>query len=260
MSILQPLYYAVPLMGNGKSKPEVEEVHAIENVRSTGFHVLEVHAPTAGMSVFAVAFLLFLGGALWIMYRRIKRSHRKQERAHGIYKGQRLPEVAELTARLDRLERMGERFMEQAEKAMWQRGEFGRFSEPSRSPEGDRALAPQPTVQQPAVQQPAVVVPVQQPTVHYVKQRRSSRRGRCDCGRNREFERREFDKGVEALLRDGPNFQGFKAKTSALDKVKRQMKRDADRKAAGLTSDWDTESSDGGGKKGGDGFTSFAFP
>ena len=231
-------------MGSKGSKEEKkEEVTAVENVKSTGFHVLEVHAPTAGMSMIGVLVLLLILGALWICYRRMKRSARKQT---GLFFGDRRPDPisnAGLAARLDKLERMGERLLER-EFRMKHGLRYYEDYPPPMTPGGARALMP-PDQTSPA----PVVVPAPPATVRIIneKRRRPSVRFAeteecCDCGNTQGLKGGYKDPQTSTMR----GFKGWGRASTPLPGRKTIKITDSD-------SDWDTETEN---KKSG----VFAFP
>ena len=72
-------------MGTPASKPEAkpEPQSVVEEEKSSGFHILEVHAPTAGISVLSVFFFLLLFVGLIFVLRKFSKSggpRRRQRR------------------------------------------------------------------------------------------------------------------------------------------------------------------------------------
>jgi flagellar biosynthesis component FlhA len=62
-----------------KSDKKIEVVEKSQEVEeSTGFHFLEIHAPTAGMSFFAFFTFAIIGTLLFLCYRRYRRRRHSQ--------------------------------------------------------------------------------------------------------------------------------------------------------------------------------------
>jgi hypothetical protein len=62
------------------SDKKIEVVEKTQEVEeSTGFHFLEVHAPTAGMSFFAFFTFAIIGTLLFLCYRRYRRRRHSQQ-------------------------------------------------------------------------------------------------------------------------------------------------------------------------------------
>ena len=55
-------------MGSANNKPEKEQAQEIET--STGFHLFEVHAPTAGFSVATMVVLFILAMGFWLLRKK----------------------------------------------------------------------------------------------------------------------------------------------------------------------------------------------
>ena len=100
-------------MGNkqAKKKPDEVKVQAVEVDSSSGFHILEVHAPTAGASIIGIIFVVCLFVTLYFCLRRLRICPRflaRQETG----KIPRDDLERSLNERLDRLERMGNKMVE----------------------------------------------------------------------------------------------------------------------------------------------------
>ena len=65
-------------MGGGGSKEEKKEEKNETNTNngniesSSGFHIVEIHTPTAGLGLLTVIFLLVVTGGLWLLFRRMQ--------------------------------------------------------------------------------------------------------------------------------------------------------------------------------------------
>ena len=98
---------------------EANQQQNVENTRSSGFHVLEIHAPTAGMSALGLAFLLTIAVVLWTCYKRVLKKRASTRRELALPGGERVPREAlerSLAERLDNLEKLGSRLMEREQR------------------------------------------------------------------------------------------------------------------------------------------------
>jgi len=67
---------------NSKPEPKPEPAPVVEQDNSSGFHVLEVHAPTAGISVLSMLFIAGIVLLFALVLRRLGRRIRKQNARH----------------------------------------------------------------------------------------------------------------------------------------------------------------------------------